>query len=114
MRTAALAIVGARDSERRRAASRTGTCVTIGHRESLAAELRRRATSLLCGQVMSLPPGQVNLPEEREAADLIDRVQNRCSTRVHSANENILPDVPFDRIDASGGPVGTASMRRSG
>ena len=50
---------------------------TFGHRESLAAELRHRATALLCDQVMSLPPGRVNVPAVWEAADLIDRVEKR-------------------------------------
>jgi hypothetical protein len=50
---------------------------TIGHRESLAAELRCRATALLCDQVMSLPPGRVNVQAVWEAADLIDRVEKR-------------------------------------
>ena len=50
---------------------------TIGHRESLAAELRCRATALLCDQVMSLPPGRVDVQAVWEAADLIDRVEKR-------------------------------------
>jgi hypothetical protein len=53
---------------------------TIGHRESLAAELRRRATAQLCDQVMSLPPGRVNVPAVWEAADLIDLVEKRLLT----------------------------------
>ena len=50
---------------------------TIRHREKLAAELRGRATALLCDQVMSLPPGRVNVPAVWEAADLIDHVEKR-------------------------------------
>jgi len=53
---------------------------TFGHRESLAAELRHRATALLCDQVMSLPPGRVNVPAVWEAADLVDRVEKRLLT----------------------------------
>ena len=67
---------------------------TIGHRESLAAELRRRATAVLCDQVMSLPPGRVNVPAVWEAADLIDRVEE-CLLNHHEVS-----------------PRGTARVRR--
>jgi hypothetical protein len=67
---------------------------TIGHRERLAAELRRRATALLCDQVMSLPPGRVSVPAVWEAADLVDRIEELLLTR-HGAS-----------------PRGTARLRR--
>jgi hypothetical protein len=42
-------------------------------------------------------------------------VVGRYPSHVHSANENVRPDVAFDRIETRGGPVGTeASKRRSG
>jgi hypothetical protein len=50
---------------------------SIGHRERLAAELRRRGAVLLCDRVMSLPPSRVNVPAVWDTADLIERVASR-------------------------------------
>jgi hypothetical protein len=51
--------------------------VSIGYRESLAAELRRRGTAVLCDRVMSSPPRRVNVAAVCDAADLIERVEKR-------------------------------------
>jgi hypothetical protein len=50
---------------------------SIGHRERLAEELRRRGTVVLCDRVMSLSPTRVNVPGVWDAADLIERVEKR-------------------------------------
>lgn len=50
---------------------------SIGHRERLADELRRRGTVVLCDRVMSLSPTRVNVPAVRDVADLIERVEKR-------------------------------------
>jgi len=50
---------------------------SIGYREHLAAELRRRGTVVLCDRVMSLSPSRVNMPAVWDAADLIERVEKR-------------------------------------
>jgi hypothetical protein len=50
---------------------------SIGHRERLADELRRRGTVVLCDRVMSLPTTRVNVPAVWDAADLIERVEKR-------------------------------------
>jgi hypothetical protein len=54
---------------------------SVGHREHLAAELRRRGTVVLCDRVMSISPSRVNVPAVWDAADLIERVENRLLTR---------------------------------
>jgi hypothetical protein len=48
---------------------------SIGYREQLAAELRRRGTAVLCDRV--LLSSQVRFPAVRDAADLIERVEKR-------------------------------------
>ena len=53
---------------------------SIGYRERLAAELRRRGAVVLCDRVMSLSPSRVNLPAVWAAADLIERVEKRLLT----------------------------------
>jgi hypothetical protein len=53
---------------------------SVGHRERLAAELRRRGTVVLCDRVMSISPSRVNVPAVWDAADLIERVENRLLT----------------------------------
>ncbi len=50
---------------------------SIGYREHLAAELRRRGTVVLCDRVMSLSPSRVNMPAVWDAADLIERIEKR-------------------------------------
>ncbi|WP_101948898.1 hypothetical protein [Mycobacterium sp. 3519A] len=53
--------------------------VSRGHREFLAAELRRRGTAVLCDRVMSAPSAKV--PAVWDAADLIERVEKRLVGR---------------------------------
>ena len=53
---------------------------SIGYRERLAAELRRRGAVVLCDRVMSLSPSRVNVPAVWAAADLIERVEKRLLT----------------------------------
>jgi hypothetical protein len=67
---------------------------SAGHREHLAAELRRRGTVVLCDRVMSIPPSRMNVPAVWDAADLIERVEQR-----------LLAD---DQVS----PRGTARLRR--
>lgn len=67
---------------------------SIGHREHLAAELRRRGTVVLCDRVMSISPSRVNVPAVWDAADLIERVEKRLLT------------------DHGVSPRGTARLRR--
>jgi hypothetical protein len=50
---------------------------SIGHREHLAAELRRRGTVMLCDRVVSLSLSRLNVPAVWDTADLIERVENR-------------------------------------
>jgi hypothetical protein len=50
---------------------------SLGHRERLADELRRRGTVVLCDRVMSLSPTRVNVTAVWDAADLIERVEKR-------------------------------------
>src|SRR4029453_17504902 len=50
-------------------------------RGGLAAGLRRRGTVVLCDRVMSISPSRVNVPAVWDAADLIERVENRLLTR---------------------------------
>jgi hypothetical protein len=50
---------------------------SIGHREQLGEELRRRGTVVLCDRVMSLSPTRRKVPEVWDAADLIERVEKR-------------------------------------
>ena len=50
-----------------------------------------------------------------EQTPFIIPVADRYPSRVHLANENVWPDVAFDRIETTGGPVGmAANKRRSG
>jgi len=53
---------------------------SASHREHLAAELRRRGTVVLCDRVMSISPSRVNVPAVWDAADLIERVEQRLLT----------------------------------
>ena len=57
----------------------------VGHRERLAAEVRRRGTVVLCDRVMSAPPSRVNVPAVCDAADLIERIEKRLLSR-HGVN----------------------------
>jgi hypothetical protein len=52
---------------------------SIGYREHLAAELRRRGTVVLCDRVMST--SRVKFPAVWDAADLIERVEKRLVGR---------------------------------
>src|ERR1700754_2634711 len=45
---------------------------SIGHREHLAAELRRRGIVVLCDRVVSLAPSRLNVPAVWDAAALIE------------------------------------------
>jgi hypothetical protein len=67
---------------------------SAGHRERLAAELRRRGTVALCDRVMSSPPSRVHVPAVMDEADLIERIEDRL----------------LSRHDVS--PRGTARLRR--
>ncbi|HEX4557651.1 MAG TPA: hypothetical protein VH166_00355 [Mycobacterium sp.] len=49
-----------------------------GYRERLAADLRRRGAVVLCDRVMSI--SRVNVPAVWDAADLIERVEQRLLT----------------------------------
>jgi len=47
------------------------------HREHLSAELRRCGTAVLCHRVVSPRRGQVDVTRVRDAANLIERVEER-------------------------------------
>ncbi|AGB22017.1 hypothetical protein Mycsm_01618 [Mycobacterium sp. JS623] len=53
---------------------------SFAYREQLAAELRRRGTAMLCDRVV-LTPSRLNAAAVSDAADMIERVEQRLLNR---------------------------------